>query len=71
MYTFFKVNIGLQLAPSIMATDRLTLQGAQKDMNEQGEHIVKKPRDDAGKKVGRNDLCPCGSGKKYKKCHGV
>ncbi|MBI2052797.1 MAG: preprotein translocase subunit SecA [Candidatus Ryanbacteria bacterium] len=24
----------------------------------------------AGKKVGRNDPCPCGSGKKYKKCHG-
>ena len=23
-----------------------------------------------GKKVGRNDPCPCGSGKKYKKCHG-
>ncbi len=23
-----------------------------------------------GKKVGRNDLCPCGSGKKYKACHG-
>lgn len=23
-----------------------------------------------GKKVGRNDLCPCGSGKKYKHCHG-
>ncbi len=22
------------------------------------------------KKVGRNDPCPCGSGKKYKKCHG-
>ncbi|MEZ6052747.1 MAG: SEC-C metal-binding domain-containing protein [Planctomycetaceae bacterium] len=22
-------------------------------------------------KVGRNDLCPCGSGKKYKKCHGA
>ena len=21
-------------------------------------------------KVGRNDLCPCGSGKKFKKCHG-
>ena len=21
--------------------------------------------------VGRNDLCPCGSGKKYKKCHGA
>ncbi len=25
----------------------------------------------ADKKVGRNDPCPCGSGKKYKKCHGV
>ena len=24
----------------------------------------------ASSKVGRNDLCPCGSGKKYKKCHG-
>ncbi len=24
-----------------------------------------------GQKVGRNDPCPCGSGKKYKKCHGV
>jgi preprotein translocase subunit SecA len=23
-----------------------------------------------GKRVGRNDPCPCGSGKKYKKCHG-
>src|SRR5579863_6627400 len=21
-------------------------------------------------KIGRNDLCPCGSGRKYKKCHG-
>ena len=25
----------------------------------------------ANAKVGRNDLCPCGSGKKYKKCHGA
>ncbi|MGL4473368.1 MAG: preprotein translocase subunit SecA [Shewanella sp.] len=23
-----------------------------------------------GEKVGRNDMCPCGSGKKYKQCHG-
>lgn len=21
-------------------------------------------------KIGRNEKCPCGSGKKYKKCHG-
>jgi len=25
----------------------------------------------AGKKVGRNEKCPCGSGKKYKHCHGA
>ena len=24
-----------------------------------------------GKKVGRNELCPCGSGKKFKYCHGA
>jgi len=29
--------------------------------------IVKKKADE----VGRNDLCPCGSGKKYKKCCGA
>ena len=30
-----------------------------------------KPSQRAEPKVGRNDLCPCGSGKKYKKCHGA
>jgi uncharacterized protein YecA (UPF0149 family) len=25
----------------------------------------------SAKKAGRNDPCPCGSGKKYKKCHGA
>ncbi|HLD77418.1 MAG TPA: SEC-C metal-binding domain-containing protein [archaeon] len=25
-------------------------------------------RNASGQKVGRNDPCPCGSGKKYKKC---
>jgi preprotein translocase subunit SecA len=28
------------------------------------------PKVREGEKVGRNDPCPCGSGKKYKKCHG-
>ena len=26
---------------------------------------------DAIPRVGRNDPCPCGSGKKYKQCHGA
>ncbi|WP_067862392.1 preprotein translocase subunit SecA [Neptuniibacter marinus] len=34
-------------------------------VDEQGETFV---RD--GRKVGRNEPCPCGSGKKYKQCHG-
>ena len=29
-----------------------------------------KVKDEEGNKVGRNDLCPCGSGKKFKKCCG-
>jgi len=28
------------------------------------------PQTRPGLKVGRNDPCPCGSGKKYKHCHG-
>ena len=28
------------------------------------------PAHSSGKKVGRNQQCPCGSGKKYKRCHG-
>jgi uncharacterized protein YecA (UPF0149 family) len=31
-----------------------------------GAQTVKRDAD----KVGRNDPCPCGSGKKYKRCHG-
>ncbi|MGM9624816.1 MAG: SEC-C metal-binding domain-containing protein, partial [Eubacteriales bacterium] len=28
------------------------------------------PKNANGEKIGRNDPCPCGSGKKYKKCCG-
>jgi preprotein translocase subunit SecA len=37
----------------------------------QGEAAKPKPIVRDAPKVGRNDPCPCGSGKKYKKCHGV
>ena len=37
---------------------------------QQGEKVVKQIKLDQPK-VGRNDPCPCGSGKKYKKCCGV
>ncbi len=34
------------------------------------QNAEQKPFVRAGEKVGRNDPCPCGSGKKYKQCHG-
>ena len=45
---------------------------------EQQQHLIQKyisskkhfKRNPFEKKVGRNELCPCGSGLKYKKCHG-
>jgi preprotein translocase subunit SecA len=35
-----------------------------------GDDVIRTVRHDTPK-VGRNDPCPCGSGKKYKKCHGA
>ena len=48
-------------------------QRAQQDLRYQtGQGQAEAPKPvKAGAKVGRNDLCPCGSGKKYKKCHGA
>jgi preprotein translocase subunit SecA len=38
---------------------------------QQGEGVLAPVQNSrAGPKVGRNDPCPCGSGKKYKQCHG-
>jgi preprotein translocase subunit SecA len=33
--------------------------------------ISNAPKNEEGKEIGRNDPCFCGSGKKYKKCHGA
>jgi len=38
--------------------------------NNGGDGAQRQAKRDASK-VGRNDPCPCGSGKKFKKCHGV
>lgn len=40
-------------------------------LSESGEKSAKTQLTDKFKNVGRNDLCPCGSGKKFKKCHGA
>lgn len=69
VYTFFKVNVGIQLAPSIMATDELTLKGAEGASDTDSEQTTTDQVSDDGK-TGRNEPCYCGSGKKFKKCHG-
>jgi preprotein translocase subunit SecA len=46
-------------------------EGAASGGNGEGEEEKPKPFVSSGPKTGRNDPCPCGSGKKYKKCHGV
>jgi uncharacterized protein YecA (UPF0149 family) len=33
-------------------------------------HTKQEPLVHRAEKTGRNDPCPCGSGKKFKKCHG-
>lgn len=57
--------------------ERLEFSGAQKEMQKEGARrnttvdlVSDKVKDESGDRVGRNDLCPCGSGKKFKKCHG-
>ena len=42
----------------------------EKDYNGPSGPAVKQEPVKVGPKIGRNDPCPCGSGKKYKNCHG-
>ena len=45
-------------------------QGSAMPENEQQDAAAHTPFVREGQKVGRNEPCPCGSGKKYKQCHG-
>ncbi|MBI5728795.1 MAG: preprotein translocase subunit SecA [Candidatus Magasanikbacteria bacterium] len=70
VYAIYKMSLGIQLAPSVMEQNQLLYQGAPKSTNE--VLAVAAPNAGvAGRTVGRNDPCPCGSGKKFKKCHGA
>jgi preprotein translocase subunit SecA len=62
-------------APAKEMTSRQSPFANLKSGDEQGaakiDNVHQKAKDESGQKVGRNDPCPCGSGKKYKKCHGA
>lgn len=59
-YYFFEFKKNRQIVADVFASKlkniALSIQGAQNNNNTP--------------KIGRNDLCPCGSDKKYKKCCG-
>ena len=64
-----------QRAEQLLARERSKLENHL--MNARASHgeesvpaEAKAAKNEDGRKVGRNDPCPCGSGKKYKNCHG-
>ncbi len=67
--TIFKIQIAQETAEQELQTHmrgkNLKLAGPAKEGDGGGAEAS-----DVFKKVGRNDPCSCGSGKKYKKCHG-
>ncbi|MBI2603813.1 MAG: preprotein translocase subunit SecA [Deltaproteobacteria bacterium] len=50
--------------------DKLIYHGTKTAPHRQAAPVMQTIRRE-GDKVGRNDPCPCGSGRKYKKCHGA
>jgi len=44
---------------------------SENTQKQESQPVTNTPRKEDGTKVGRNDPCPCGSGKKYKKCCGA
>src|SRR5262245_18996396 len=65
-------NPGSEAVPAFAGASRTQAAAAQAPMPARtgGDDVVKTVRREEPK-VGRNDPCPCGSGRKYKKCHGA
>jgi preprotein translocase subunit SecA len=51
--------------------DQPSAYGDPEEAAEPGGTVVEQRRVDEHEQLGRNDPCWCGSGKKYKKCHGA
>ena len=57
---------------STLADEDGTMPEAMEPVEERGNvAVVEQRHTDEWDRVGRNDPCPCGSGKKFKKCHGA
>jgi preprotein translocase subunit SecA len=60
----FHAEVVQQSAPVLKPSAVLTSSG-------KGDGSAPRPAQRVGAKIGRNEPCPCGSGKKYKRCHGA
>jgi preprotein translocase subunit SecA len=79
--TVFRVQVARQVAQqehammSAVPTQNIQLSGPEKEVSASsvGEEVnpTATRADIKLKDIGRNDVCPCGSGKKFKKCHGA
>ncbi|MEY4744798.1 MAG: preprotein translocase, SecA subunit [Candidatus Parcubacteria bacterium] len=72
VYSVFKIGIVREQAQSLMERQGVKLSAPAKTAS--SENVAAETVSASGSnepKVGRNDPCPCGSGKKYKKCHGA
>jgi len=69
VYTLFKIGgVAEETAHDVEVLPKNVTYSAPEKTSNEGEdhqHIA-----GGQEKIGRNDPCPCGSGKKYKKCHG-
>jgi len=75
LYAFLAVVIAaIQLILTTAHTQGINIQNVDVDINQvigvTVEQQTQQPQLEQVPKVGRNERCPCGSGKKYKKCHG-
>jgi preprotein translocase subunit SecA len=65
-------NPGSMQEAKMQRTDTSRLKVSRPDYFGHSTSTAQKPSPvHVEKKIGRNDPCPCGSGKKYKQCHGV
>jgi preprotein translocase subunit SecA len=74
----FKVQIAREMVGQdsqnqLRGMHGLQFSGPAKDMDKRSvtNSVSTTSSDKRFENIGRNDLCPCGSGKKFKKCHGA
>ena len=69
-YSKAKIGAGASNTSATRAPQFQGSEGYDQAMQSSHQQIEKQQPVIAEPKVGRNDLCPCGSGKKFKQCHG-